>query len=129
MERIISDISKAIDGCEPKNLSVTEEGILFKGGIFRFVGNWNQLAYIGSGQISFSRKEDIILIHYRISFMQWFIISGIMAVFFFFATASVATTLLVWLFIFLGNSGYAFYRFPRFLLAAVSGDQTDRVHQ
>ena len=95
-------------------------GIIFKAGIFRLVGSWNQLIYIGSGQISFSQKQEHILIHYRISFLQWFLLTSVMSMLVWILTASLGTTVLAWMIIFLGNSGYAHYRFTRFLIKAAS---------
>ena len=75
---------------------------------------------IGSGKISFSQQGDLVLIHYRISFLQMLVGVTLMVGFMFGYVARAPHEFLVfgWLWLFGGNYFTTLYRFPRFLRAA-----------
>ena len=113
-------VENALNEAKAKTLSVKPGEISFRGGIFRFVDGWNQLGAISSGQIRFSKQDDLVLIQYRISFLQMLVgvtfMVGLM--FGYFARAPHEYLVFGWLWIFGGNYLITLYRFPRFLREA-----------
>jgi hypothetical protein len=101
--------------------------ILFRGGVFRLVWNWNQLVAITSGRIRFSFSADRARIDYRITFTQMFVLVPAMLAFLcipFFALSRSEVPpwqflLFGWFWLFGGNYLITCFRFPRFLRRAV----------
>ena len=117
---IVSAIENAIRDSKPTSLSVKDGVVSFRAGVFRFVNNWNQLISISSGEIRLSQRGELVLIDYRISFVQMFIIVSMMVglIFGFVAQAPLGFVVVGWLWLFGGNYFLTLYRFPRFLRAA-----------
>lgn len=120
LQPIVSAIENAIRDSKPTSLSVKDGVLSFRAGVFRFVNNWNDLVSIGSGEIRLSQRGERVLIHYRISFVQMFIIVSVMVglIFGFVAQAPLGFIVVGWLWLFGGNYLITLYRFPRFLRAA-----------
>ncbi len=116
---IVSAIENAIRDSKPTSLSVKDGVVSFRAGVFRFVNNWNQLVSISSGEIRLSQRGELVLIDYRISFVQMFIIVSMMVglIFGFVAQAPLGFVVVGWLWLFGGNYFLTLYRFPRFLRA------------
>jgi hypothetical protein len=120
IQPIVLAIENAIRDSKPTSLRLNDGVLTYRAGVFRFVNNWNHLVSIGSGEIRFSQQGELVLIHYRISFVQMFIIVSVMVglVFGFVAQAPLGSIVLGWLWLFGGNYLITLYRFPRFLRAA-----------
>jgi hypothetical protein len=114
---IAAAVEDALHEAKAKKLFVKPGEISFRGGIFRFVDGHNQLGAISSGKIRFTQQGDLVLIHYRISFVQLLVIVTLM-VGLMFARAPHEFLVFGWLWIFGGNYLTTLYRFPRLLLAA-----------
>jgi len=117
-KRIVLGVTSAIRNCEPGSLLVENDVVSFRAGIFCFVGNWNQLVHISSGKISSSQQGVFTTIHYRISFMQWFLVSSFMVGLVFIMGCPFELVIFFWIVVYGGKAGHAFYRFPRFLRMA-----------
>lgn len=119
LQSIVSAIENAIRDSKPTNLSVKDAVLSFRAGVFRLVNGGNQLVSIGSGEIRLSQRGELVLIDYRISFVQMFIFVSMMVVpYVFVAQAPLEFIVGVWLWLFGGNYFLTLYRFPRFLRAA-----------
>lgn len=117
---MMAAVESALREAKAKKLAVKPGEISFRGGIFRFVDSLNQLSAISSGKILFSQQGDLVLIQYRISFLQMLIGVTLMVglMFGYFARAPHEFLVFGWLWIFGGNYFTTLYRFPRFLRAA-----------
>jgi hypothetical protein len=85
------EFSKEIDACllaahlavrlrdvDANEVDVRNNRVKFRGGVFRFVTNWNILVNFGFGDLAVD--SDACEIHYRLSYRQLVIISAIMFV-------------------------------------------------
>jgi len=117
---IVAAVEDALRGAHAKKLCVKDGEISFRGGLFGFGGRWNQLLAISFGQIRFARQGDLVLIHYRISFLQMLVVVtavvGLMLGYV--DRAPYKIVVFGWLWLFGGNYFIALYRFPRFIRAA-----------
>jgi hypothetical protein len=120
---LVRKIEEALLIAEASRLHVNNDRITFHGGMLRGVPNWNILSPISSGEIRFSRSNESVLIHYRISFLALFLVVTVMFV----ATAiwrpfpnDIFVLPLMWLFLFGANYVSTVIRFSR-LLARAAG--------
>ncbi|MCX6851525.1 MAG: hypothetical protein NTY98_21700 [Verrucomicrobia bacterium] len=113
-------VKEALIEAKAEDLSVKPGEICFRGGMFRLVNGHNQLLAISAGKICFTRQGALVLIRYRISFVQMMIVVTAMVglVFGCFAHAPYEFLVSGWLWIFGGNYFSTLYRFPRLLRAA-----------
>jgi hypothetical protein len=120
LKPIVSAVENAIRDSKPTNLSVKDGVISFRAGAFRLVNGGNQLVSIGSGEIRFSQRDELVLIDYRISFVHMFIFVSLFfgLPYVFLPQAHLEFSVAGWLWLFGGNYLLTLYRFPRFLRAA-----------
>jgi hypothetical protein len=111
-------------------MSTTGTRIEFKAGVFRFVGNWNLLVAIGSGEITFAEANGAVEIRYHISFVQLFVVVTVMVILLFgllpgisWGSSQGGTPLsvlgLAWLWLFGVNYLITLFRFPAALRSAL----------
>lgn len=115
-----------------RDISVNENRVFFKGGMFRFVGNWNVLHPIGFGALTVDAKARCI--RYRLSFRQSVLFATSVALLFagILLAESVPPKVLVilpfaWLWIVGVNFVSGTVRFNRFLSRTIAS--APRVHR
>jgi hypothetical protein len=70
------NISKELENVKANDIEVQKNKILFKGGMFRFVTNWNPLWPITEGYIEgLSSKDSFYVVSYYLNFKQQFVYS------------------------------------------------------
>ena len=126
---IAAAVADAIRNAEARSLTVTPEMIAFHAGMFRSVNNLNPLISITNGQIRFSQRGDLVLIHYRITFLQTLAFDALFTgfMFGFVAGASYYIIALGWLVLAIVNRAQANRRFPRLLRTAAEKGRDDAV--
>jgi hypothetical protein len=117
-------IKAKLEKLKPASLQQTEDGLIYTGGIFRFVWNWNLLYPISKGHILVETCENKLIVKYEIQFLELFAISIITAVAAcfvvdnIFAKIVVAIVSVIWLF---GvNAGITIFRYNRFIKGTIS---------
>jgi succinate dehydrogenase hydrophobic anchor subunit len=70
-----NEIARNLEEVEARNVEVLGNLVKFKGGVFRFVTNWNVLYSITSGEIHIDQEKN--LIKYKLSFSQLMLIISI----------------------------------------------------
>jgi hypothetical protein len=116
----------ALEKADARNLRRDGSRLVFYGGIFRFVGSWNILCPISTGEISASPMSDGAKVTYRLSFVEILVVVSLMLAFMAGiapgnARAESARMLLLgWSWLVGGNYLLTAWRFPRFLRRAVS---------
>jgi hypothetical protein len=131
IQRVMDRVDKALREAKASDISRTAQQLRFRVGFFRFVPSWNQLLFISSGEIAFSRDADKAVIHYHLFFVKQLIVIsvgvvlmfGILPIFLYGIRYSDLGFLpiilpIAWLWIFGGNYALTAFRFPRFLRAA-----------
>ncbi len=75
--------ARSLRSARASDVRVIEDRVVFKGGIFRLVTNWNVLVPFGHGEIQIDSERRTI--RYRLSFAQlltiataWIIVAGVM---------------------------------------------------
>jgi hypothetical protein len=105
-----------------RNVRVEGDRVLFGGGMFRLVSNWNILTQIDHGYIEVKSTGKEIIVTYYISF-KFLVIAGTVLVLIFVGEASPPVTLAViaWLWLIGMNLLIVMMRFPRFVERIVRG--------
>ena len=128
-EKLITAVVSAIRNESPSDLSRQSNEILFRGGVFRLVWNWNQLVSITSGFVRISFIPGRARVDYRITFTQMLILVPAMLAFLCipFLTSPRSELppwqllLFGWPWLFGMNYLSTCVRFPRFLRRAIDG--------
>jgi len=106
---------------------ITRHGrvLTFRGGLFRFVLNWNILVPVGSGSFEIEDRGTGIWLHYRGSTVQMLVVVTVTVAFMALSIAhssaqngtdvAVAVAIFMWCFLFGANYLLASGRFPRWL--------------
>ncbi len=118
----ISQAAVELKAVKATHIEVIDNKVLFKGGVFRFVANWNVLIWIDRGHIEAVPSADGLLIRYILSFRQLLLVSlaGIAAMLAVFISKNSSFTIVEllalsvagWLLIFGLNWLIAVVRFP-----------------
>lgn len=119
IDSVLSRVEQELAAARAANVLRTDNKITFRGGIFRFVSNWNVLVPVGYGEIEvlptsvkyeFSCIEMLIVTTFMACIMCIFILSSIPV-----STLSFVVPLLMWLWLFGMNYVIAFVRLPAFV--------------
>lgn len=123
VSEVLSRISNAIEDQKPSSMEGSTDTVSFTSGIFRFVGGWNILVPISSGSIKCVQTSEGIVIHYHLAFTQMLVVVSLMVIVMFgiIARAPIPFLFVGWAWLFGTNYALMRYRFPRFLLSALSG--------
>jgi hypothetical protein len=132
-EGALTSILARLEREKASNLSQTRNRVDFKGGVFRFAWNWNQLVAISHGEIRVERAATGLSIRYEIWFTQLLIVVTVGVAGFFGPPVIAAPNLstmgklgvlsAAWLWLTGGNIAITAYRFPRFLRSAVETER------
>ena len=99
-----------------RDVRVEGDRVLFRGGMFRLVSNWNILTQIDHGYIEVKSAGGAVVVSYYISF-KFLVIAGTVLVLIFVGEASppVGLAVFVWLWLIGMNLLIVMVRFPRFV--------------
>jgi hypothetical protein len=130
LDGVIAAVEAAIREAKPTEIARDREKITFRAGLFRFVSNWNPLVSIGAGELHFTQQSSSqIEIHYRISFVQLFVVTTIMVAVMFGALpilggahgVPLGFLAFAWLWLFGWNYVLTLFRFPSLVRNAAEG--------
>src|SRR5437867_6641706 len=74
----IDRLEGALASARPASLRQEGSGVRFRGGVFRFVPNWNILVPISTGIVEVSPRGDGVNVRYRVSFTEMLVIATLM---------------------------------------------------
>jgi len=69
-----------LEAVKARRIRVVGRSLAFRGGIFRFVTNWNLLGPIGRGRIDVETAPGEVIVRWRISFLQMVVVVTTMLV-------------------------------------------------
>jgi hypothetical protein len=124
--RFLSKIRAELESVKARHISLSGNKISFRGGVFRFVSNWNVLCPVGSGVIEVIPGTPPVL-RYHFSCLEMLVVVSLMVLFLglFLAQRSPIVLelflfpVLAWLWLFGMNYLTAAIRLPRFVRRAV----------
>ena len=68
--RVVERIKALLERARTSSISHSGSGVTFRGGLFRFVSNWNVLVPFGWGRIDVEAVQGALVIHYHLSTVQ-----------------------------------------------------------
>jgi hypothetical protein len=126
---IIKAYKEKLIKLKAKNIKTTDNSISFKGGLFRFVTNWNLLVPITRGKIRIQRKHNLAIV-FDIKFTEMLVIVTLMVSLFFGPILlseprlnifeALSSLFFVWLWLFGGNVVIIMIRFPSFIRKTIN---------
>ena len=128
VEQALDRLECALAKAKAAALRRDDRSLLYRGGMFRLVSNWNILGPVTRGTLDVSARGDGVCVAWKVTFGQLLFVATIAVA----VIASMAPRqtpadealvwLGVWVWIFGGNFVITRWRYPRFLIRSLQSD-------